>query len=112
MIIVYRVNLPGYRILFTAHAFVSQGQLSLDACLHFDIPSNISRFCPVTLPIPPILSYVLNSTNPQDKWSLPNIFKVRDFSTNSREAPTHPLSLLPLSITLDPSELPRLLAQS
>jgi hypothetical protein len=46
------MSLPGYQILFTVHAFVSQGQLSLDACLHFGIPSNFLGFCPITLPIP------------------------------------------------------------
>jgi len=46
------MSLPGYQILFTVHAFVSQGQLSLDVCLHFGIPSNFLRFCSITLPIP------------------------------------------------------------
>lgn len=46
----------------------------------------------------------------QDQRSLPNV--VRYLGTNSREDPTHSLSLLPLSITLAPSDLPRLLAQS
>jgi len=45
MIIVYGVNLPGYRILFTAHALVSQSQLSLDTHLHFGIPSSLLAFC-------------------------------------------------------------------
>jgi len=106
------MSLPGYQILFTVHAFVSQGQLSLDVCLHFGIPSNFFGFCPIMLPIPSFYPTHLIPLTLMIKGLFQTIFNVRDFSTNSREAPTHPLSLLPLSITLDPSELPRLLAQS
>jgi hypothetical protein len=45
MIIVYCINLPGYQILFTAYAFVSQSQSYLDTRLHHaDIPIDIYAF--------------------------------------------------------------------